>query len=99
MRTEALRLPWCHLERKFQVKGWRPFALGRLLICAGLPLPGHRMEASFSTLRTFVRYYSTGWRLSSTRHARSGGPPLLQIGTAVHPPDASRGLSRSFSVI
>jgi hypothetical protein len=59
MRAEALRLPRCHLERQFQVKGRRRFARVRLLICAGLLLPGHRMEASFSNPRIFVPHYST----------------------------------------
>jgi hypothetical protein len=50
MRAHALRLIGGHLEREFQEKGRRPFARVRLLLCAGLPFPGHWMEASFSIL-------------------------------------------------
>jgi hypothetical protein len=50
MGTETLRLAGRDLEREFQEKGWRPFARLRLLLYAGLPFPGHWLEASFSNL-------------------------------------------------
>jgi hypothetical protein len=54
MRAEALRLTGGHLEREFQKKGRRRFALVWLLLCAGFPLPGHQVGASFVNHRTFV---------------------------------------------
>ena len=54
MGAQPFRLAGCHLEREFQEKGRRSFARGFLLICAGLPFPGHGMKASFLNLRTFV---------------------------------------------
>ena len=50
MCAQALRLAGGHLERQFQEKGRRRFARVGLLLCARLPFPGHRMEASFSNL-------------------------------------------------
>src|SRR5262249_42742880 len=49
MGTQPLCLPWRHLERQFQKKGRRWFARGRLLLCVGLPLPGHRTEPSIAS--------------------------------------------------
>jgi hypothetical protein len=70
----------------------------RLLLCAGLLLPGDRMEAAFpgdsnarshSTTSVFLR--------SRTRQARSVAPILPALeGTAVYHSEESQGLPAGF---
>src|SRR6266567_2157279 len=91
--AQSTGLPWLHHQRQFEQKCWRFLFWG--LAPPGL-LRAHQPHA-FSCTRTSLP--SLTGLPTSVKHLRCScaarSPRLPKQGTALHPPDESRGLSRS----
>src|SRR5262249_2897682 len=91
--TQSAGLSLLHHQGQFEQKGWRFLFWGLVLpglLCAHQP---HAFSCTRTSLPSLTGFPTSVKPLRCSCAARS--PRLPKQGTALHPPDESRGLSRS----